>query len=210
MGENLKYYDAGNTGHKMEEHYAHMMLSHLYTALGYIEDEADFLDDNTVSRNYWQDPAVGTYQTFDQTEFFVGADWTSKDFSGRENDGHIYIPTQCKDGTTTCKIHFGLHGCGGRAEGLANTYANLGALNDIIMVFPDTRCWNNNGDFDDENESKNYLKQTGILPAGFKAMVERVTSSITDPDDGDNDGDDAFDVEQCKDDAAATLAEDLE
>jgi len=133
----------------MGRDYAYRMLSHLYTALGYVSEEADFVEDSTVSRDYWRQH--GTYQTFDQTEFFIGADWTSGDFKGRENDGHIYIPTQCNDGTTTCKVHFGLHGCGGRAEGLANQYANLGALNDIIMVFPDTRCWNSNAEFDNEN-----------------------------------------------------------
>jgi len=75
------------------------------------------------------------------------------------------------------------------------------------MVFPDTRCWNYQGTFDNENGNMNYIKHTGILPAGFKAMVDRVTSPITDDDDDDND---AIDVEQCKAEAEATLVEDLE
>jgi hypothetical protein len=67
---------------------------------------------------------------------------------------------------------------------MAGRYNNIGALNNIIMVFPDTKCWNGDPDFDSEN----YNKKTGILPSAIKAMIDRVTSE---PDGGDNQEDTA-------------------
>merc|ERR1712013_685890 len=88
-----------------------------------------------------------------------------------ENEGWIYIPNACNNGG--CKMHIGLHGCGGRAKGMAGRYNNIGALNNIIMVFPDTKCWNNIGSFD----SNNYNKKTGIVPSALKSIIDRVTST---------------------------------
>jgi len=54
MGENLEYYDAGNSGHSYNKSYAYEVLLHLYTSLGYISEEADLLDHRTVSNDYWK------------------------------------------------------------------------------------------------------------------------------------------------------------
>ena len=56
-------------------------------------------------------------------------------------------------------------------------YNRLAALNNIIMVYPDTRCWNNDDDVDGIDPT-NYNKKTGILPTAIKAMIDRVTGGI--------------------------------
>jgi len=43
-------------------------------------------------------------------------------------------------------------------------YNDLGALNDIIMLYPDSNCWDNEGDIDEHN----YNKKTGVFPSAFK------------------------------------------
>jgi hypothetical protein len=53
-------------------------------------------------------------------------------------------------------------------------YNELGALNDIIMVYPTTRCWDKEGDED-------FNTKDGIIPKALMAMINRVTSS--DPND---------------------------
>ena len=58
-------------------------------------------------------------------------------------------------------------------------YNRLAALNNIIMVYPDTRCWNNDED-PDGIDHYNYNKKTGILPTAIKAMIDRVTGGMTD------------------------------
>ena len=49
-------------------------------------------------------------------------------------------------------------------------YNALGALNDIIMVYPTTRCWDDEGDED-------FNTRDGIIPKALMAMINRVTSS---------------------------------
>lgn len=91
----------------------------------------------------WEDPAEGTFTSFDQKEFFPQiADemWNAgrSDFSGRSK-GYLYVPKDCE--SIMCKLHFVFHGCGGSPMSLAKKYNELAALNNIIMVYPDTKCW---------------------------------------------------------------------
>lgn len=58
-------------------------------------------------------------------------------------------------------------------------YNRLGALNNVIMVYPDTRCWDNAGDPDGIDPS-GYNTKAGILPSAIKAMMDRVTGGTTD------------------------------
>ena len=55
------------------------------------------------------------------------------------------------------------------------------------MVYPDTRCWNNDEDPDGIDQF-DYNKKTGILPTAIKAMIDRVTGGQT--DGGDDSPDD--------------------
>ena len=78
-------------------------------------------------------------------------------------------------------------------------YNRLGALNNIIMVYPDTRCWNNDQDPDGIDEF-NWNKKTGILPAAIKAMIDRVTGASTEDDDNSPDDEDDFSDDEEEDD----------
>ena len=65
----------------------------------------------------------------------------------REN-GYLFVPKQC-DVNANCRVHFVMHGCGGQPDGMANQgYNELAVLNSIIMVYPDTNCWDNEGEID--------------------------------------------------------------
>ena len=111
----------------------------IYNALNYIP-ENDFLD--------WSDDAdfdyssVGDYFTFDQTEFAPGADFDSGDLEDKQ-EGRVYIPQQCYS-DKTCRVHVVFHKAGKGPEYLAEQrgYNILGALNDIIMLYPATQAWN--------------------------------------------------------------------
>ena len=150
------------------------MIDFLYDTLGY-----DSIVEGQDVR-FDRDEAFGTFTQFDQREFFpTEIDWDSQSykdgaFYGRQN-GWIYTPTACQGtGSENCRVHFVLHGCGAWAKNMAQSgYNNLAATNNIIMVYPDVKCWDNEGDIDAEN----FATNTGIVPLAIKAMVERVTAT---------------------------------
>lgn len=148
------------------------MLSFLWDKLNYGELQPP--------GNQNANPAPGTFQTFDQLEFFPDdTNWQSRDFKDRE-EGLIYIPNQCKDqSSSNCRVHFVLHGCNGHGRGFANQgYNDLAITNDIIMVYPETRCWDNHGNID----SQNFKTNEGILNLAFEKMIERLTKDPDEPD----------------------------
>jgi hypothetical protein len=44
------------------------------------------------------------------------------------------------------------------------------------MIYPDTRCWDNY-EKTDNIDSENFMKNTGIVPRAFKAMIDRMTGA---------------------------------
>ena len=148
----------------------------MYRDLGFIEDHL-IEDTNNVDTD---DPSLGTFTSFSQKEFYPTISderWlTDNDLKGRET-GWVFVPTACQnktaDDTDKCRIHFALHGCNGNPKGMARGgYNALGALNDIIMVYPDTRCWDNEGGgIDPEFFNTNH----GIVPTAFRMMIEKIT-----------------------------------
>ena len=172
--QNLKHVQTGATGHRFENTYPELMIGFLYDTLGYdsIVEGQDVRQD--------RDEALGTFTQFDQREFYPDyIDWNNQSykdgaFYGRQN-GWIYTPTACQgDGSENCRVHFVLHGCGAWARNMAQSgYNDLAAANDIIMVYPDVRCWDNEGDIDADNFDTN----TGIVQSAIKAMVDRVTGT---------------------------------
>ena len=165
--ERLSFVDTGNTRHRWSGEYPNTMLEYLYTSLNY-----EGFKSNTQHTLDGKWKRLGTLSTFDQTEFYTGVDWDDKNFEGREN-GYIYVPTKCTDGTVSCKVHFVLHGCGGKPKAMFKSYNEVAALNNIIMIYPDTRCWDSHAKVG--IDPANFMKKTGILPSAFKAMIERVT-----------------------------------
>ena len=67
-----------------------------------------------------------------------------------------------------------MHFCGGNAEAIQSYdgLRELAAPNNMIVVYPQSYCWNMDGDIDQENfESKN-----GLYPKALMAMICRLTS----------------------------------
>ena len=140
----------------------------------------------------------GTWTTFDQGDF-VGIDSTLRDTQGNpyswdwfstdyESVGYAFIPNSCNnwfdedEGTQNqqkCHVHISFHQC--EENGLfAQKYALetelpvYAATNDIITVYPTTKCWNMDGDID----STNWLTNKGLYPRSIAAMICRLTSTI--------------------------------
>merc|ERR550525_281671 len=80
--------------------------------------------------------------------------------------GFIYWPNSCEQ--KRCDLVFVLHGCGGQSEGLiwGPNGPGLGATNDMIMVYPDSRCWDLVGKIDPK-----WGTQDGLYPKAFMAMI---------------------------------------
>ena len=102
--QNLKL-SVKQDGHEFEREYAVEMLSFLWEKLGYGALEPGLQPGETIYQK-------GTYQEFDQREFFpLDMDWTGTELLDREN-GNIYIPFACKNGGSySCRVHFAFHGC---------------------------------------------------------------------------------------------------
>ena len=65
-----------------------------------------------------------------------------------------------------------LHGCGGKPQGIAKSgYNDLAMTNNIIMVYPDTRCWDATGSIDPET----YKTNDGIVHRALRFMIDRVS-----------------------------------
>lgn len=150
--------DERDSGHEWEVDAAHTMIEHIYSVLGYpdiVEEDRDY---------DWK--SNGTFKGFSQKEFFptiTDEQWENdQNFKGREYAG-VYVPKACGTDAKQCNVHFALHGCGGDPYGMAvrRGYNALGALNDIIMIYPDTACWGL-GDIDDR-----FFTNFGVLNTAF-------------------------------------------
>jgi hypothetical protein len=116
----------------------------LYESLGYVgaSGSATALKKTTNGTYY---VGKGEYLDFDQAEFFPGVDFSStssdKDFRSRQF-GKVFIPTQCKSGTT-CKVHVAFNRQNNQPTTLAHNkrYNNIAVDNDIIMVYPNNKTY---------------------------------------------------------------------
>ena len=70
---------------------------------------------------------------------------------------------------------FALHGCNGQAIWLSDGWGlnAFASTNNLIIVYPESECWDNHGDQD----SDNYLTKEGIYPRTFDNMIRRLTDS---------------------------------
>ena len=98
--------------------------------------------------------------------------WTFED-STLKDFGLVYVPDSCK--TKSCNVHFVFHGCGASAQPFATKmgYNEFAATNDIIMVYPDSKCWGYSGTVTDDKA----FTRDGMMPKTIMSMVDRVTSS---------------------------------
>ena len=118
----------------------------LFESLGYVgESGSDTALKYTNNINYYLGEDKGEFLDFDQTEFFPGADFSStskdKDFRNRQF-GKVFIPTQCKNGTT-CKVHVAFNRQNNQPHILAHNkrFNNVAVDNDIIMIYPNNKTY---------------------------------------------------------------------
>ena len=118
--------------------------------------------------------SLGTLSDFDVTDL-IPTDWTMED-SEFSTSGLVYVPNDCEDENESCKIVFALHGCGGNSQYPSDGWGlnAFAATNKLIIVYPESTCWDNHGDVDEEN----WLTSDGLYPRVFMNMVDK----LTDPD----------------------------
>ena len=149
----------------------------MQTGLKYIYEQLNLVDSwKETDKDY---EAHGTWTTFDQREF-VGIDsdrnwnevwnWLNGQW---KQEGKIYIPDACKD--KQCHVHFAMHGCWFPILEEYDGYLELAATNDIIVVYPHSKCWN--ADNSVEQMEGNYLTKDGLYPKALMAMICRLTSA---------------------------------
>ena len=160
------------------------VLSYVYDALGYISAD-DFQNHLGVSTDL---ETAGTFSEFDQTEFAQGADFTSGVLEGKQT-GWVYVPNQCT--TQTCTVHFVFHrnSVDPKFLGERKGYNELGALNNIIMVYPASNFW----DIDPAGEGEDASTKDGVLPSMIKGMIDRITQTSGECDAAFTDANESID-----------------
>lgn len=130
----------------------------------------------------------GTFKTsnllpFDQTEFVADS---PKGVLGTK--GWIYIPDSCRsadNGTTPCRLHVALHGCGQSPEFTQDTFATSAGYNEwaetnrIVMLYPSATtsagnpfgCWDWWG-----YTGSNYPTREGAQIKALSTMVQKLSS----------------------------------
>jgi hypothetical protein len=116
---------------------------------------------------------------FDQTEFFSGASTSIASF------GYVYIPTDCKSGSVSCRLHLSFHGCLQDYSNIQDTWAVHAGYNDwaeannIIVVYPyaepnlslgnPNACWDWWG-----YTGNDYVLQSGVQMTFAKDILDRL------------------------------------
>jgi hypothetical protein len=100
-------------------------------------------------------------------------------------DGYIYVPDDCRDKSTVCRLHVAFHGCEQNKDELGDEYARHAGYNEwaeansIVVLYPQTgptainQCWDWWG-YTDSGLEQNYHTQVGTQMAAIKAMIDRV------------------------------------
>ena len=96
---------------------------------------------NEPQSNYWE---LGDWIDFDQKEFVDTSEYPFEAIEFKET-GKVFIPHGCY--SKTCKLHVAFHACDSDSSQLAwyAQYNELAATNDLIVLYPDSKCWNLGG-----------------------------------------------------------------
>lgn len=101
--------------------------------------------------------------------------------------GYIYVPHNCKDSKSGCRVHMSLHGCKQSSE-LVGTdyitrtgYLQYAASNDIVVLFPQVQpdesnvngCWDVIG----MKNKRDYATNRAVQQDTLMRMIKRVSSS---------------------------------
>jgi poly(3-hydroxybutyrate) depolymerase len=115
---------------------------------------------------------------FDQSEF-------ASYLISMDKIGYLYVPTECKDKRTVCKLHIALHGCAQGTQFISDTYAvhseynGLAEANKIIILYPQAcnstinpeGCWDWWG-----FTGADYASKLGPQVIAIKRMIDRIAT----------------------------------
>jgi poly(3-hydroxybutyrate) depolymerase len=99
--------------------------------------------------------------------------------------GYIYVPTDCENKNTRCKLHVAFHGCEQNKDQIGDEYARYAGYNkwaesnDIVVLYPQTgadavnQCWDWWG-YTDPGLEHNYPTGSGLQMVAVKAMIDQV------------------------------------
>ena len=151
------------------------MLSFLYedTVDAWNSPDPDF-HSKGVLRHFWQADYLDTYL------------WQKSSLAPL---GYIFYPNQCIDGTTQCKLHIHLHGCGfsARVQGfvypLTNQFFDIAVANDLIVVFPQIQksfvnldgCWDSSG-----YTGRRYKRHGSVQGEFLLRLIDQITNPLND------------------------------
>jgi len=124
-------------------------------------------------------PPAGELKTFDQTEF-GSANAKMLDY------GNLYIPAECKDPKTSCRLHVALHGCLQAPSLVQKSFVADAGYNDwadknkIVILYPAATmgvgnpngCWDWFG-----YTGENYAVKSASQMTAIMSMVQRLTSN---------------------------------
>ncbi|KAK6188603.1 hypothetical protein SNE40_004746 [Patella caerulea] len=124
--------------------------------------------------------ANGQLLTFSQSSFFY---WSIPATSSMDTTGYIYIPTDCVDKQTECKLHVAFHGCSQGRLMVGGVYVNhagyneVGELNNIIILYPQAistlsnlqGCWDWFG-----YTGSQYAYKNGYQITAIRRMIDRI------------------------------------
>ena len=186
-------------------HYVTENIGHNYstgsmvTAVKQIYEDLGIISAGSWNASESDYASFGKFERFYQEEF-VGIESPQKeknwDFSDTvwDEKGSVYIPDSCY--TQTCSLHVSFHGCYNNASAYAtqNQLRELAANNNIILLFPESYCWNMTGPEDSPYDSyegvddEYWLTRDGLYPQAIMAMICRLTSTEEDNDCPVSDG----------------------
>jgi len=127
---------------------------------------------------------------FNQNEFFDDNDANKY---GLDDNGYIFIPSECGDGIKECHLHVHFHGCNMESGLIGDGYIqtsgllSLGEANNIVMLFPQIKhdvlqgnpygCWDWWGYLGlTDYTGYNYATKHGEQMAGVTKMIEKVAN----------------------------------
>ncbi|MEI8394657.1 MAG: hypothetical protein WCF85_07975 [Rhodospirillaceae bacterium] len=152
------------------------LLSHIYGA------SAPLVDPATAGVTQ----VAANLTSFDQSAYI-----NNPEDHSMAKEGHIYIPTACKDGSAPrCKLHIAFHGCKQATARIGNAFISdagynaWAEANRIVILYPEVvammslaglnpnGCWDWWG-YDSPGE---YYRKTGKQMAAIKRMVDALSA----------------------------------
>ena len=101
-----------------------------------------------------------------------------------QNEGYVFLPHNCKEAKTKCKLHVCLHGGKDGNEKWVTQSMNVlqyAASNDIIVLYPfATKKWMTGEHESDFQDWTKIHTKDGIQQSAIMGMISRLTKDYSD------------------------------